>query len=125
MSRATGSSFVVFAILFSAATSQLTFDASAQQRNGSVRPERVTASHPLPNGIEIRSGTAIMQLTAIRDDVLRVRVGPAGQLPEDASWAVLPSSRTATVNVAPESNGSAVGFKTPKLHVAVHKDPFG
>ena len=66
-----------------------------------------------------------MQITALRDDVVRVRVGPAGQLPEDASWAVLPSSRTATVNVTPESNGSAVGFKTAKLHVAVHKDPFG
>ena len=66
-----------------------------------------------------------MQITALRDDVLRVRVGPAGQLPEDASWAVLSSSRTANVSVTPESNGAAVGFKTAKLHVTVHKDPFG
>ena len=40
-----------------------------------------------------------MQITALRDDVLRVRVGPAGALPEDASWAVLPASRTASVAV--------------------------
>ena len=65
-----------------------------------------------------------MQITALRDDIIRVRVGPAGQLPEDASWAVLPSSRTSTVNVTPESNGPSVGFKTAKLHVALHKDPF-
>ena len=125
MTRATSSFFAVLAILFSAATSQLTINASAQQRAGSVRFERVTASHQLPNGIEVRSGSAIILITAVREDLLRVRVGPMGQLPEDASWAVLPSSRTATVNVSPESNGAAVGFKTAKLHVAVHKDPFG
>ena len=66
-----------------------------------------------------------MQITALRDDIVRVRVGPSGQLPKDASWAVLSTSRTATVNVTPESSAGAVGFKTAKLHVAVHKDPFG
>ena len=64
-----------------------------------------------------------MQVTALRDDVLRVRVGPAGQLPEDASWAVLAASRTVSVAVTPESTAATVGFKTAKLHVAVHKDP--
>ena len=90
-----------------------------------MRLDRVTASRPIPNGIEVRSGPAILQITALRDDVVRVRVGPAGQLPEDASWAVLPDSRTSTANVTPESNSSAVGFKTAKLHVAIRKDPFG
>jgi len=123
--RARFSFSVVLAILVLAATSQLSIDANAQQRTGSVRLERVTAAHQLPNGIEVRSGTAIMQITALRDDVVRLRVGPNGQLPEDASWAVLPSSRTVSVNVTPESNGSTVGFKTAKLHVAVHRDPFG
>jgi alpha-glucosidase len=116
---------VVFAVLFLAATSQGTIPAGAQQRTAFVRLDRVTGSRALPNGIEIRSGAAVMQITALRDDVIRVRVGPAGPLPEDASWAVLPSSRTASSNVTPESNGSAVGFKTAKLHVAVHRDPFG
>ena len=66
-----------------------------------------------------------MQITALREDVVRVRVGPAGQLPDDASWAVLSSSRTSTVNVTPESSAGSVGFRTAKLHVAVHRDPFG
>jgi len=117
--------FVVFGILFLAATSQANSAAEAQQKSGFVRLDRVTASRPTINGIEIRSGSAVLQITALRDDVIRVRVGPAGQLPEDASWAVLPAARTSTVNVTPESNSSAVGFKTAKLHVAVHKDPFG
>ena len=107
--------FAVIAILFLAATSQANSAAESQQKTGFVRLDRVTASRPLPNGIEIRSGSAVIQITALRDDVVRVRVGPAGQLPEDASWAVLASSRTAAVNVVAESNSSSVGFKTAKL----------
>ena len=117
--------FAVFGVLFLAATSQAKSAAEAQQKQGFVRIDRVTASRPTANGIEIRSGTAIMQVTALRDDVVRIRVGPAGQLPEDASWAVLPSSRTSTASVTPESTSNAVGFKTAKLHVAIRKDPFG
>ncbi len=115
--------FVAFGFLFLAATLQAKPAPESQKQSGFVRLDRVTASRPLPNGIEIRSGTAIMQITALRDDVLRVRVGPQGQLPEDASWAVLPASRTASVAVTQDSSGSNVGFKTAKLRVAVHKDP--
>ncbi|HEV3150371.1 MAG TPA: alpha-glucosidase, partial [Acidobacteriaceae bacterium] len=57
--------------------------------------DRVTASKALDNGMELHNGSAVMQITALRDDVLRVRVGPEGALPEDASWAVLPEARTA------------------------------
>jgi len=123
--RSKVSPFVVFAALVSAAFSQLNVESHAQQRSAFVRLDRVTSSRALANGIEIHFGPAIMQITALRDDVVRVRVGPAGQLPEDASWAVLPASRTANKNVTPESNGGTVGFRTAKLHVAVHKDPFG
>ena len=122
MNRAIALLYGVFAVLHLGAMSQA---AVAQQKAAFVRLDRVTGSRTLANGIEVRSGSAVMQITALRDDIVRVRVGPAGQLPEDASWAVLPSSRTATANVTPESNGGTVGFKTAKLHVAVHKDPLG
>ena len=125
MTRVGSSLFAVFAVVFLAATSQANSAAQAQQKQSFVRLDRVTASRPTPNGIEIRSGAAVMQITALREDVVRVRVGPAGQLPDDASWAVLSSSRTSTVNVTPESSAGSVGFRTAKLHVAVHRDPFG
>src|SRR5579863_210791 len=121
--RARLSFFAVFAVLSLAATSQMTANAEAQPRAVFVRLDRVTGSRALPNGIEVRSGAAILQITALRDDVVRVRVGPAGQLPEDASWAVLQASRTASVAVAQDSNGTEVGFKTAKLQVSVRKDP--
>ena len=117
------SRLAVFAVLLLTAAIQPK-SAETQPKSSFVRLDRVTASHPISNGIEIRSGSALMQITALRDDVLRVRVGPAGQLPEDASWAVLPASRTSAVPVTPESNPVAVGFKTARLHVAVRKDPF-
>ncbi len=115
--------FAVLVVLFSAATSQATTTAEAQQKASFVRLDRVTASRALTHGIEIRSGAAVMQITALRVDVLRVRVGPAGQLPEDASWAALAAARASSAAVTPESNGTSVGFKTGKLHVAVQKDP--
>jgi len=88
-----------------------------------VRLDRVTASRPIANGIEIHSGPAVLQITALRDDVLRLRVGPAGQLPEDTSWAVLPAARTATVNTTPETSTTSVGFRTARVRVAIHRDP--
>ena len=67
--------------------------------------DHVTASKALDNGIELHSGSAVMEITALRDDVLRVRVGPEGKLPEDASWAVLPEARTAKVTVTAANSG--------------------
>jgi alpha-glucosidase len=83
--------------------------------------DRVTASRALDNGIALHSGSAVMEVTALRDDVIRVRVGPEGTLPEDASWAVLPEARTAKVTVTGANGGNAVGFKTAKLIVSVDR----
>ncbi len=115
--------FVGFGFLFLAATSQANTTVEAPQNAGFVRLDRVTASRAINNGIEVRCGTAVMQIIALRDDVLRVRVGAAGQLPEDASWAVLAAARTSSVAVAHESGKDSVGFKTAKLRVTVYKDP--
>ena len=123
MYRAVSHLFVVSAFLILAATSQANSSIEAQQKAGFVRLDRVTASRATSNGIEIRCGTAILQITALRDDVLRVRVGANGQLPEDASWAVLPASRAAAVPVSPQSSSSTVGFKTARLQVSVRRDP--
>jgi alpha-glucosidase len=115
--------FAVFAFLFLAATTQANLTGQTQQKAGFVRLDRVTASRATSNGIEIRSGSAVMQITALREDVVRVRVGPNGQLPEDSSWAVLTGAWTSTVNAVPENSAASIGFKTTKLRVALHKEP--
>ena len=55
-----------------------------------VALESVSGSQPLRDGIAIQAGPATLRITALRDDILRVRIAPGSTLPEDASWAVLP-----------------------------------
>ena len=76
---------------------------------------RAAELRPLPDGVEWRSGDLIERVTALRDDVVRVRVGPHGVLPEDASWAVLPEARTAHAAVRP----TATGFITKDVVVRI------
>jgi alpha-glucosidase len=93
--------------------------ARAQTGSGTFAFDRVAHAAPLKNGIELRDGSLTMRITALRNDVLRVRVGRDGVLPEDASWAVLPEARTATVDVVQDSTPAAVGFHTTMLRVEV------
>ena len=84
--------------------------------------EAVTSSHPLRDGIEIQAGTATLSITALRDDIIRVRISP-GALPEDASWAVLPAPRSKSVDVQPIQDPASVGFRTAALEVRVERNP--
>ena len=56
-----------------------------------------------------------MEVTALREDVVRVRIWSKGQEPENASWAVLPVAlhSTAAITVEPQ------GFSTSKLRVSI------
>src|SRR5207248_1382767 len=84
--------------------------------------DAVTNSKPLPDGIEVQAGPAIMRITALRDDTIRVRIAPDA-LPEDASWAVVPEARSKSVNVQSIDESSFVGFRTAALEVRVEKNP--
>ena len=82
---------------------------------------RVTSVSSLANGMEVQDGALIMRITALRDDVLRIRAARDGRLPEDASWAVLPEARAASVAVVAESDAASVGFHTRDLRVRVER----
>src|SRR6266566_3993046 len=75
----------------------------------------------LPSGIEVYSGKGIIQVIALRDDVVRVRIARDGVLPEDASWAVLPSARQQRASVTAETGDGAVGFRTRCLRVQIER----
>jgi alpha-glucosidase len=76
---------------------------------------QVPASAHTPNGVEVSNSQLTLRVDALRDDVLRVRVFPAGHPAEDASWAVLPAARTARVGVTAEADG----FATKSLRVSI------
>jgi alpha-glucosidase len=75
----------------------------------------------LPDGIDIHGSNLREQITALRDDVLRVRVVRSGELPEDASWAVLPEVRIKSTTVKPEIAAGSAGFRTSVLRVVVDR----
>jgi alpha-glucosidase len=88
-----------------------------QTNPGTAPTEQAIRATVLPNGIRIAALGIVIQVTALRDDVLRVRAGQGGHLPEDASWAVLSSARSASVHTIPEIAGGNMGFHTAALRV--------
>lgn len=97
--------------------------AFAQSAPPSVPPGTISGSEVLRDGIEIRAGAAILRITALRDDVIRVREAADGNLPEDASWAVVAEAQGKSVDVKPLQDAGAVGFRTAKVEVRVEKNP--
>ena len=60
-----------------------------------------------PDGIEARRGHVLMRVTALTDQIVRVRIARDGVLREDASWAVLPAMRAQRAPVRLLQNGFA------------------
>lgn len=83
--------------------------------------DHATAFSSLPNGIEISDGSAREVITALRDDVLRVRIVRQGAMPEDASWAVLAQARSSSIAVTPDVDAEHYGFRTHSLMVEIDK----
>ena len=80
-------------------------------------PASAAPAKPVPPpGISISQGAVRLTVTALSDEVLRVRVGDAAAPePEDSSWAVPAVRRRARAVVTPSANG----FTTAKLAVSV------
>jgi alpha-glucosidase len=70
---------------------------------------------PAPSGLTAVADGVSLQVNALRDDVLRVRIWRGDAVPEDASWAVLARARTSSVPVTAEARG----FATKALRVTV------
>ena len=64
---------------------------------------------PRTDGMDVRKGSVLMRVTALTEQIVRVRIGRDGALPEDASWAVLPAMRANRVAVRHTQNGFATG----------------
>jgi alpha-glucosidase len=74
---------------------------------------------PLADGIELRSQDLHERITALREDVLRIRIWRGENPPEDASWAVLPQARAASCAVIVNATPAHPGFRTHKLSVEI------
>ncbi|HEV2594407.1 MAG TPA: TIM-barrel domain-containing protein [Sphingomicrobium sp.] len=83
-----------------------------------ARPPVVPTAAPirhLRDGVEVWSRAGHLKITALTDATLRVRIGRASALGEDASWAVPANMRSRSVAVEPTKRG----FRTGSIEVAV------
>ena len=104
--------FLLFLLLFS-----LAVVAQAPSTIGAV-----SAVKPLPDGAEVTAGKAVIRITALSPEVIRVRYAPDGKFPPDHSFAVVSD----TGFVAPSVNFvDQYTFTTGSLTVAINRSPFG
>ena len=75
------------------------------------------------DGADMRSGSWFVRVTALTDEILRVRAAAAGDLPEDASWAVPEEMRRRSVHVTVKQSDNSVEFKTSALAVRIERSP--
>jgi alpha-glucosidase len=66
----------------------------------------------LANGVRIRTAHGIEEILALRPDVLRVRISSTAQLPEDASWAVVPEAHRSTAPVTIDNTANNITLHT-------------
>ena len=85
--------------------------------------DAVSSSQAQHDGLLIQSGPATLRITALRDDIIRVRMAPTETLLEDASWAVLQEPRTKSVEVHSAEDASSVSFRTAALEVRIERNP--
>ncbi|HJZ64961.1 MAG TPA: glycoside hydrolase family 31 protein [Candidatus Acidoferrum sp.] len=90
--------------------------AEGWQHVGSV--QRVTK---LNDGVELTAGKAKVRITAVREDVFRVRVAPDGNFPKDFSWAVIAEPAPPVLKV--EDAGDSVKVIAGGTIVRVKKAP--
>src|ERR1700681_4348063 len=82
-----------------------------------VQLNHLTSFSALPNAIDLRDGDARMQIVALRDDIVRIRVSRSHELAKDASWAVIKEARESRVAVTPTNAADAVGFQRGALKI--------
>lgn len=75
----------------------------------------------LPNGLRIHTAHGLEEITALRPDVLRVRISPTAQLPEDASWAVVPEAHRSTAPVTTGTASNAITLHTTAIAAELNR----
>jgi alpha-glucosidase len=75
------------------------------------------------DGADVQQGALRMRIDALGDDLLRVRIAPAGVYPEDASWVVPAELRAHRVSVQAWTDAQATGFRTAALSVQIERRP--
>jgi alpha-glucosidase len=116
--------FLLIVIFFLNAAPVLLLGQNGSPDASVIQLNHLTSFSALPDGIDLWDGDAHMQIIALRDDVMRIRVSRSREFAEDASWAVLKEARQSRAAVAPDNAPDAVGFQTRVLRVSIDRQTF-
>ena len=84
----------------------------------------VRGFHAVPKGMEVESENGRLQITALQDDVIRVRATRAADFPAKYSYAVLPAPAgqpAVSGDVQTHETANAVELETPAVRVRVDR----
>ena len=84
----------------------------------------VSASHQLPNGVEVASENGRLQITVLQDDVIRVRATRGSEFPQKYSYAVLPvpaGAQAATAKAQVREAADRIELTTQALQIQVDR----
>jgi alpha-glucosidase len=118
-----GPRLLVLLVVLAGATSILPAQEIATAAQNPVAVEAVTDFRPLRDGLAIQAGPCALEITALRDDIIRVRISSSSTLPEDASWAVPTAIRSRSIAVQGAQSATFIGFRTAALDVRVERNP--
>jgi alpha-glucosidase len=118
------SPLLLIVVFFLNAAPILLFGQSGSTDASVIQLNHLTSFSALPDGVDLWDGDAHMQIIALRDDVVRIRVSLSREFAEDASWAVLKEARQSRVAVTPDNAPDAVGFQTRVLRVSIDRQTF-
>src|SRR6516165_9613254 len=99
----------------------LSLPAIAQNSSSFARISRVLSSRIIDNGIEFHTPEATIRITALDQDVLRLRYTRQSNFPTDFSFAVVSETGFVAPKITPFKNTNEVGFSTSKLKVKVER----
>ncbi len=72
--------------------------------------------------LSVRAGDAALRISAVTNEIVRVRLAPDGQFGRDFSWAVLDLSANGTLRITDE-NDDHIKATTGAINVTVHRRP--
>jgi alpha-glucosidase len=80
-------------------------------------------AEPDTHSVRVHDDALQMEVTALNQDVLRVRISPRDKPAEDASWTVATEIRSRTLALQPTQSGAATEFRTQNLVVRIQSAP--
>ena len=77
-----------------------------------------------PHSVVVTAGSASVEITAVTDSIIRVRVAPDGHFGADHSWAIVNNANEPKASFSQTEGADDVTLATAAVKVVISKNPF-